>query len=164
MKEVSPLTRFGLLLLLGAATAGCSNGAPAAFALNSASVDSPYACPSTANNSPYNVHATIEVRNGTSSTVTIRSVAARMTLAATKGSWLQKVGDKYEATAVKFTPETIGAGSFSSVQVAIPSACTSGKTAKVDSSYGDYSIELTVVASSGTYKIASVNRHRILAG
>jgi hypothetical protein len=50
------------------------------------------------------------------------------------------------------------------VQVAIPSACTSGKTAKVDSSYGDYSIELTVVASSGTYKIASANRHRILAG
>jgi hypothetical protein len=96
--------------------------------------------------------------------VTIKSVAARMTLAATKGSWLQKVGDKYDATAVKFTPETIGSGSSSSVQVAIPSACTSGKTAKVDSSYGDYSIELTVVASSGTYKIASANRHRILAG
>ena len=164
MKEVSPLARFGLLLLLAAATAGCSNGAPAAFALNSASVDSPYACPSTANNSPYNVHATIEVRNGTSSTVTIKSVAARMTLAATQGSWLQKLGDKYDATAVKFTPETIGAGSSSSVQVAIPSACTSGKTAKVDSSYGDYSIELTVVASSGTYRIASANRHRILAG
>ncbi len=164
MKEVSPLARLGIVLLLAAAFGGCSNGAPAAFALNSASVDSPYACPSTANNSPYNVHATIEVRNGTSSTVAIKSVAARMTLTATKGTWLQKVGDRYEAAAVKFTPEAVPAASSSSLQVAIPSACTSGKSAKVDSSYGDYSVELTVVASSGTYKIASANHHRILAG
>jgi|SRR6266550_7326052 len=164
MKEVSPLARLGIVLLLAAAFGGCSNGSPAAFALNSASVDSPYACPSTANNSPYNVHATIEVRNGTSSTVAIKSVAARMTLTATKGTWLQKVGDRYEAAAVKFTPEAVPAASSSSLQVAIPSACTSGKSAKVDSSYGDYSVELTVVASSGTYKIASANHHRILAG
>jgi hypothetical protein len=164
MKEVSRAARFGLLLLLAAVAAGCSNGAPAAFTLNSASVDSPYACPSTANDAPYNLHATLEVRNGTSSTVTIKSVAAQMTLAATHGIWLQKLGDKYEATAVKFSPETVGAGRSTSVQVAIPSACTSGKTAKVDSSYGDYSVELTVVASSGTYKIGSQNRHRILAG
>ncbi len=121
MKEVSPLARLGIVLLL-------------------------------------------EVRNGTSSTVAIKSVAARMTLTATKGTWLQKVGDRYEAAAVKFTPEAVPAASSSSLQVAIPSACTSGKSAKVDSSYGDYSVELTVVASSGTYKIASANHHRILAG
>jgi hypothetical protein len=163
MKEVSRVARLGIVLL-AAALGSCSNGAPAAFAVNSASVDSPYACPSTANNSPYNVHATIEVRNGTASTVTIKSVAAQMTLAATKGTWLQKVGDKYEASAVKFTPETVPPGRSSSLQVAIPSACTSGRSAKVDSSYGDYSVELTVVASSGTYKIASANHHRILAG
>lgn len=164
MKEISQAAGFGVLLLLIAVAGGCSSGAPAAFTLSSASVDSPYACPSSANDAPYNLHATIEVRNGTSSAVTIKSVAAHMTLAASKGSWLQKVGDKYEAAAVKFSPETIGAGSSSSLQVAIPSACTSGKTATVDSSYGDYSVELTVVASSGTYKIGSQNRHRILAG
>jgi hypothetical protein len=164
MKEISRAARLGAVLLLVAMVGGCSSGAGPAFTLSSASVDSPYACPSSANDAPYNVHATIEVRNGTSSAVTIKSVAAQVTLAATKGSWLQKVGDKYEAAAVKFSPETIGAGSSSSLQVAIPSACTSGKTAKVDSSYGDYSVELTVVASSGSYKIGSQNRHRILAG
>jgi hypothetical protein len=164
MSEVSPAACLGIVLLAIAVASGCSSGAPAAFTLSSASVDSPYACPSSANNAPYNVHATIDVRNGTSSTVTIQSVTAQMTLAATKGSWLQKVGDKYEAAAVKFSPETIGAGSSSSLQVAIPSTCTSGKTAKVDSSYGDYSVEITIVASSGTYRIGSQNRHRILAG
>jgi len=163
MKEVSRVARWGIVLL-AAALVSCSNEAPAAFAVSSASVDSPYVCPPTANNSPYNVHATIEVLNGTSSTVTIKSVAAQLTLAATKGAWLQKVGDKYEASAVKFTPETVPPGSSSSLQVAIPSACTSGRSAKVDSSYGDYSVELTVVASSGTYKIASANHHRIFAG
>jgi|SRR6267154_2407640 len=163
MKEVSRVAPWGIVLLV-AALVSCSNGTPAAFAVSSASVDSPYVCPSTANNSPYNVHATIEVLNGTSSTVTIKSVAAQMTLAATKGAWLQKVGDKYEASAVKFTPETVAPGRSSSLQVAIPSACTSGRSAKVDSSYGDYSVELTVVASSGSYKIASANHHRILAG
>lgn len=156
--------RFGLWLLIAAASAGCSSGAPAAFTLNSASVDSEYACPSTANDAPYYLHATIEVYNGTSSSVTIQRVAAEMTLAATKGSWLQKVGDKYEAAAVKFSPETVSARSSSSLQVAIPSACTSGKTAKVDSSYGDYSVKFSVIASSGTYRIASQNRHRILGG
>jgi hypothetical protein len=164
MKEVSLVARLGIVVVLAAVASGCSSAAPAAFTLDSASVDSAYACPTSANNAPYNVHATIEMRNQTSTAVTIRSVAAQMTLAAIKGSWLQKVGDRYEAAAVKFSPETVGAGKSSSLQVAIPSACTSGKTAKIDSSYGDYSIVLTVVASSGTYKIASVNRHRILAG
>lgn len=163
MREVSQSSRFCLLLLIAAA-AGCSSGAPGAFTLNSASVDSPYACPSTANNAPYNLHATIEVHNGTSSTVTIKAVSAEMTLAAKKGSWLQNVGDRYDAAAVRFSPDRIGPGSSSFLQVAIPSACTSGKTAKVDSSYGEYSVELWVIASSGTYRVASENRHRILAG
>jgi hypothetical protein len=164
MKEVSRAARFAMLALLAVLAAGCSNGAPGAFTLNGASVDSPYTCPSSAKDAAYNLHATIEVRNGTSSSVTIKAVSAQMTLAATKGSWLQKVGDKYDAAAMKFSPSSVGPGSSSSLQVAIPSACTSGKTAKVDSSYGDYSVELWVVASSGTYRIASQNRHRILAG
>src|SRR5258707_12843021 len=129
MKEVSRVAPGGIVLL-AAAWVSCSNGAPAAFAVSSASVASPYVCPSTANNSPYNVHATIEVLNGTSSTVTIKSVAAQMTLAATKGAWLQKVGDKYEASAVKFTPETVPPGSPSSLQVAIPRACARGRCGK----------------------------------
>ena len=164
MKEVSLVARLGIVLLLTATGVGCSSEAPAAFTLNGASVDSPYACPPTANNAAYNLHATIEVHNGTSSSVTIKAVSAQLTLAASRGSWLQKVGDRYDAAAAKFSPTTVGAGSATSLQVAIPSACTSGKTATIDSSYGDYSVELWVIASSGTYRIASQNRHRILAG
>jgi hypothetical protein len=164
MREVSRAARFGVWLLLTTALASCSTGAPGAFTLDSASVDSPYACPSTAIDAPYSLHATIEVHNGTSRSVTIKAVSAEMTLAATRGSWLQKVGDRYDAAAVKFSPERVAPGSSSSLQVAIPSACTSGKTAKVDSSYGDYSVELWVIASSGTYRIASQNRYRLLAG
>jgi hypothetical protein len=164
MKEVARVARFGMLALVAAVAVSCSSGSPGAFTLNGASVDSPYTCPPSANNAPYNLHATVEVRNGTSSSVTIKAVSAQLTLAAAKGSWLQKVGDRYDATAVKFTPATVGPGSSSSLQIAIPSACTSGKTANVDSSYGDYSVELWVFASSGSYRIASENRHRILAG
>ena len=164
MKEVARVARFGVLALFAAVATGCSSGAPETFTLNGASVDSPYTCPASANNAPYNLHATIEMRNGTSRSVTIKAVSAELTLAAAKGSWLQKVGDRYDAAAVKFTPATIGPGSSSSLQIAIPSACTSGKTSNVDSSYGDYSVELWVVASSGLYRIASENRHRILAG
>lgn len=164
MKEVSRAAKVGVLLLLAIAAGGCSAGAPAAFTLTTASVDSPYACPPSANNAPYNVHARIETNNATTSTVIIRSVAAQMTLAAVKGAWLQKVGDKYEAAALKVTPDTVGAGSSLSLQVAIPSACTRGTTGTVESSYGEYSVEFTIVTTSGTYKIGSQNRHRILAG
>lgn len=163
MKEISRAARFGILALL-TTVAACSGGAPAAFTLNSASVESPYACPANAKNAPYALQATIEVRNGTSSIVTIKSVAAQLTLAATKGSWLQKVGSKFEAPTLNFAPGAVGAGSSTSMQVTISSACTGGGTAKVEPSYGDYSVELTVVTSSGTHKIASKNRHRIFSG
>ena len=164
MKEVSRAAQLVVLLLVSTVATGCSGGAPAAFMLKSASVDSPYACPASANNAPYALQAAIEVRNGTSSIVTIKSVAAQMTLAATKGSWLQKVGDKYEAPALNFSPGAVGAGSSSSLQVAIPSTCTGGSKPGDGSNYGEYSVELTVVTSSGTHKITSKNRHRILAG
>jgi len=163
MKEVSRAARFGILLL-ATAMAACSGGAPATFTLNSASVDSLHACPVSAKDASYALHATIDVRNGTSSIVTIKSVTAQMTLTAIKGSWLQKVGDTYEAFAWNFSPDAVSAGRSSALKIEIPSACTSGRTPSVESSSGEYSVELTVITSSGTYKIASKNRHRILAG
>ena len=62
-----------------------------------------------------------------------------------------------------FSPASIGAGSPASVNVTIPSACTNGKTASDGSSYGEYSVTLTVTTSTGTYTIDSKNRHRIVA-
>ena len=163
MGDVSRSARVGLVLLLFIGIAGCASGSPSTFTLGSASVDNTYACPAGASNAPYNLHATIGVRNGTSSSVTIKSVAAEMTLAAVKGSWLEKVGDKYEATGVAFSPGSVGAGSSASLQVAIPSACTRGTLPSTATSYGEYSVGFSVTTSTGTYKIESANRHRIVA-
>ena len=74
------------------------------FTLNSASVDPEYACPAGTDKGPYALHATIEVRNGTSNGVAIKSTAAVLTLAAVKGGWLDHVGYKYKAEGVTFSP------------------------------------------------------------
>lgn len=154
--------QIALMLLLGSFASACSQSSPATVALKSASVDSTYACPAGVDNAPYPIHATIELRNGTSSTVTIKSVAAAMTLAAVKGSWLERVGDKYEASGVTFTPSTVSAATSASLNVTIPSACTNGKTPSPTANYGEYSVSMVVTASSGTYTIESKNRHRIV--
>jgi len=144
-----------------AMAASCGFG-PSTFALNNATVDSSYQCPTGANNSAYDLHATIQVTNGTSNTVTIESVAVVMTLVAVKGSWLEKLGDKYTASNVTFTPSSVGNGSSGTLHVTMSSACTNGKTPSGGSSYGEYSVVLTVTTSAGTFTITSGNRHRIV--
>src|SRR6202163_3448843 len=94
MGHVSRRGRIALILAV-VGIAACTVGAPSTFTLNTASVDATYTCPLGAANAPYNLNATIDVRNGTSSAVTIKSVTAVMTLVAVKGGWLEKVGDKY---------------------------------------------------------------------
>ena len=150
--------------MLLATVGGCSVGAPTTVALNSASVDPTYTCPAGSVDAPYSVHGMIALHNGTSSSVTIKSVTAVMTLAAVKGPWLEKLGDKYEPAGVTSSLTTLGAASSASMEVVVPSACTSGKTATSGSSFGEYSVGFTVTTSSGTYKIESANRHRIIAG
>jgi hypothetical protein len=142
--------------------ASCSVGAPAGFTLKGASVDSSYTCPADAIDDPYSLHGVIDVRNGTSSTVTIKSVTAMMTLAAVKGPWVEKVGDRYEPAGVTSSLRTVGPGSSASMDVVVPSSCTKG-SASAGASYGDYSVGFTVTTSSGTYRIESGNRHRIVA-
>ena len=90
--------RSALVALLGVGClAACSSGQPSTFVLTSASVDPTYWCPGGANNAAYDLHATIDVRNGTSKVVTIDSATAEMRLVSVKGNWLEKVGDRYTA-------------------------------------------------------------------
>jgi hypothetical protein len=163
MGELARASRVALLLLLAVAAGGCSFGSPSTFTLNGASVDSTYICPAGANNAPYDLHANVDVRNGTSNGVTIDSVTAVMTLAAIKGGWLDRVGYKYMAEGVTFSPDRVGPGSAALVKVTIPSACTNGKSAGDGSTYGEYSVALTITTTSGRYAIDSKNRHRIVA-
>lgn len=142
--------------------AACSSGSPT-FALTRASVDPTHWCPGGAKNAPYDLHATIDARNGTSSAVTIESITAEMRLTAVKGNWLEKVGDRYDAGSVKFEPSNVGAGSSASVKVTIQSACTSGAYGSTTSSFGEYEVTMHVTTSSGMYSISAGNKHEILA-
>jgi hypothetical protein len=158
------MRKAAAMLVLFAGVASCSGGTPATFTLKSASVDSSYTCPAGSTDAPYTLHGTIGLHNGTSSSIAIKSVNAVMTLSAVKGQWLEKVGGRYEQDGVASSPTTLGAGSSASMQVTIPSSCTMGKTPISEVTYGEYSVEFTVTTSSGTYKIESSNRHRIVAG
>jgi hypothetical protein len=163
MGHVSRHGKFAPMLLVIGIAAACTVGAASTFTLSSASVAATYTCPLGATDAPYDLKAVIDVRNSTSSTVTIKSVSAAMTLVAVKGTWLEKVGEKYQASDVGFSPQTVAAGSSASLKVILPSACTNGKAAVPDASYADYSIAFTVVTSAGTHTIVSKNKHRIIA-
>jgi hypothetical protein len=163
MRQLLAAAQTGIAVLVICIASGCSVGAPSTFSLNSASVDSSYRCPTSVDNAAYDLHATIDLHNGTSSSVTIKSVAASMTLSAVKGSWLERIGDKYEASGVTFAPAQVGAGKSTSLKVTIPSACTNGSAPTGGTSYGDYSVSLVVTSSSGSHTIASRNSHRIVA-
>jgi hypothetical protein len=157
---------IGRLLVMAAGVlllAGCEVGSPTTFSLDSASVDPTYTCPVGASNVHYTLHGTIDVHNGTSKAVTISSVDATLTLAAVKGGWLQKVGDKYDAGNIDFTPAEVGAGSSAKLDVTIPSACT-GRTANSPVASGDYVVGFTLITSAGTFKLNSSDRHRISTG
>lgn len=150
-----------MILLIG--TSGCAIGSPSTFTLDSASVDPSYVCPNSATDLPYTIHATIGVRNGTSSSVAITSVAVVMTVAAVKGGWLEHIGDKYAAPGVTVSPGTVGAGTSASLLVTIPSECTNGKVPSAGARYADYTVAFTLATSAGTHTIVSSNRHRITA-
>src|SRR6476620_8029291 len=88
---------------------GLACGSNAELTLSDASVQPSYVCPSSTSDSPYDLHATVKVHNGTSTSVSINSVSAVMTLASVHGGWLQQVGFKYDAGNVNFTPDRVGA-------------------------------------------------------
>jgi hypothetical protein len=137
-------------------------GGSSTFSFGETSVDASYSCPPNSRSAAYDVHATVSAHNGTSKAVTITSVGAVMTVSAVQGVWLQKVGDRYDAGNVTFTPSSVPAGSTTTLQVTIPSACSSGK-APTGANYGEYEVSFKVITSAGTYEIKSGNRHRILA-
>lgn len=145
------------------ALAGCSSSQPATFSVVSASVDPTYYCPGGANNAAYDLRAAVDVRNGTSKVVTIDGATAEMTLASVKGSWLEKVGDRYNADGVKVTPASVAAGGHSTLTVTIPSACTSGKYGTGTSSSADYNVTVHLSTSAGKFAVTAANQHEIVA-
>jgi hypothetical protein len=142
--------------------AGCSSGPPV-FSLDNETVDATFACPPGSDNTPYPLHASMDAHNPTSAAVTIKSVTAQLKLVTTKGPWLQKIGETYDAGSATFAPDTVPAGGSSSIKVTITSACTSDKSIIAPLSYGEYAVTLHVTTSSGNYALTSKKRHRIVA-
>ncbi len=151
----------GLLCL--AACSFSSSPSSTTFTLTGASVDPTYQCPGGANNAPYDLHATIDVRNGTARAVTISDVKAEMKLIAVKAEWPEKVGDRYDAGSVKFEPSDVPAGAGAKLRVTIPSACTSGAYGANPSRWGRYQVTMHLVTSSGAFSISAANPHEIEA-
>jgi hypothetical protein len=150
--------------VIGIAVAACLIAAcsSSTFALTNASVDSTYTCPIGANNAPYSVQATVDAHNGTSGTVRINSVTADMALEALNGPWLEKIGDKYQASDVTVAPTSVAAGANANLKVTIPSACTNGKSTG-GGSYGDYRVTVHLATSAGNFSISSKALHRLVA-
>ena len=152
-----------LALLAVVFAAACSSGASPTFTVKSASVDSSYFCPGGANNAPYDLHATVQLHNGTDKTVTIDGVTAQMTVASVKGPWLEKVGDRYNADTTAFEPATVASGKDAAVKVTIPSACTSGAYGTGISSSADYNVTIHLATSAGSFAVTADNQHEIVA-
>lgn len=142
--------------------AACSSP-PGTFSLTGATVDPSYWCPGGANNAPYTVHATIQARNDTSKEVSIDSATASMVLTAVNGSWLEHVGDRFDAGDIDVSPKTVAPRSSTALTVAIPSACTSARYGSATSSSGDYEVRIRLVTSAGPFSITAGNQHEIRA-
>jgi len=154
--------RLTAVLCALALSTACSSP-PATFALTGASVDSTYWCPGGSTDAPYTLNATIRSRNDTSTQVAIQSASVEMVLAAVKGSWLERVGDRYDAANLVVTPNTVAAHSSATLTVAVPSTCTSAKYGSGSSSSGSYEVTIHLVTSAGSFSITAANRHEILA-
>lgn len=133
------------------------------FTVGSVTVDGPYTCAPGSTNSPYSLHANVPLDNSTSNQVQVKSVTAVMVVAAVHGQWLQAVGTKYDAGDVQFAPSKIGAGARSTLTATIPSACTNVQHKGTNDNYADYSVQLTIATSAGTFHATSQNKHRIIA-
>ena len=141
----------------------CSSSQPSNFSLTRASVDATYWCPGGSHDAAYDVHATIDARNNTPSAVSIESATASMTLESVTGNWLEKVGDRYEASKVTFDPSSVAAGETVHIKITFSSACTSGQYNAGKTSQGDYRVMMRLTTSAGSYSIAASNPHSILA-
>jgi hypothetical protein len=141
---------------------GCSSQSPA-FSVGGARVDAVHQCPAGSVDARYDVHATIQAHNPTSKDVTIDSATADLVLSAVKGRWLEPLGNRYDAGVVAVSPAKVRANSSATLDVTIPSSCTSGPSGSTPSSSGSYTVTVHLTTSAGRFSIAAGNRHEIVA-
>lgn len=127
--------------------------------LSNAHLDSKFSCPRGSSDFGYDTHGTVDLDNGTSGTVTIRSVSTTATVVAVHGDWNGSVGAKSGADNISFSPKTVAPGSKTTIKFVTPWQCSdpSGNS----QTYADFAVQVILVTSAGTYKI-NTNNHRLL--
>lgn len=154
------MLRSALGAIVVVAIAGCG---ASGFALTGAMVDGTHTCAVGSANSAYDLQVKIAADNPTASAVAVNSVDAVMVVADVHGQWQQAVGTKYDAGDLQFSPHSVGANGKATLTATIHSACTNQRHAGTNDNYADYSVQLTVKTSAGTFHLTSSNKHRISA-
>jgi hypothetical protein len=154
------MLRAALAAIVLITVAGCGS---TGFGLTGATVDATYTCAVGSSNTPYDLHVKIAADNSTSNSVKVTSIDAVMVVAAVHGQWQEAVGTKYDAGDVPFSPGSVGAGARTTITATIRSACTNLQHAGTSDDYADYSVQLTVKTSAGTFHLTSSDKHRIVA-
>ena len=154
------MLRAALVVVVLLSVAACGS---TGFELTGATVDGTHTCAVGSSNTAYDLQAKISADNSMSKSVEVTSIDAVMVVAAIHGQWQQAVGTKYDAGEVPFSPRSVGAGAKATITATIPSACTNAQHPGSSDDYADYSVQLTLKTSAGTFHLTSSNKHRIVA-
>ena len=147
--------------LLALVACGPICGIGASLSLSHAYVDAKYSCPYPANDLPYDVHATIDAKNSSSSAVQLKSIQETWTNVGSSGDWSGTEGAHGTDSITKFSPKTIGAGGVTTIKFVIPFTCTNAGGS--NDTWGDFSFKFVVKTSAGDYTI-NPNNHRLTFG
>ena len=120
-----------------------------------------FTCPAGSTSYGYNMTGSVDADNQTNGTVTIKKMSTASTVTATHGNWSGAVGDKSGADNLPFSPRTIASGTKASLKFTTYWSCNS--SGNDPTTYADFAIVLTIVASSGTYKV-NLPKHRLKMG
>ena len=106
------IARSGLLAsaLLALVACGPICGFGASLSLSHAHVDATYTCPYPANDLPYQVHANIDAKNSSFSSVDLKSIQETWTNVGSHGNWSGGKGTHGTDSITKYSPKSIGAG------------------------------------------------------
>lgn len=146
-----------LLIAAGACGPFCGNGK---FNLSNPHIaPTSFACPPNSDNLGYDMQGRVDADNQTGSTVTIKSMATDSVITAIHGKWNGAVGDKSGSSGLPFSPKSVSSGARATLSFKTFWSCTSTAT-RDPQSYADFKIVLTIVASSGTYRV-TLPTHRL---
>lgn len=147
-----------LLLVMGACVPIFGIGAK--FALTNAHVDSTFSCPNPSTDFAYDVHVTIDANNSTSSSVIIESISETWKSVAIHGSWDGVLGAHGTTAVNTYSPRSVPSGGSATIRFVVGFVChNSGPKTET---YGDFAFSFSLVTSAGTYKLDSVNKHRLI--